>query len=330
MLRNKEFVYYYSVLISLLLIGVIGAFYFNRLAGLLILFLSLMIILIEFIFYRWRYKEIANLSDYLRQISHGHYELDLRDNQEGELSLLKSEIYKVTLRLRESAELLAQEKECLTDAISDISHQLKTPLTSMRIMNDLLSDASLDSNRRVEFTLQIQNQLTRLEWLVSSLLKLSKLETKTVTFKQEDMLMSDFINQVVEPFEIGLEVKEQSLEIFGDDFYLHRDLKWTLEAVTNVLKNAIEHTPVGGKVTITYHDNPIFSEIVISDTGDGIDKEDLPYLFKRFYRGKNPQPGSVGIGLAMAKSIMQQQGGDILVESKQGVGSRFYLKFYKL
>lgn len=329
MWRNKELIYYYSALISLMLVGVIGVYYFNRQAGNWILMISVLVFGLQFLFYKWRYLQIAKLSQHLRQVSLGHYDLDLRDNQEGELSILKSEIYKVTLCLRESAELLENEKLILNDAISDISHQLKTPLTSMRIMNDLLLNPSLDPNRRVEFALQTQNQLSRLEWLVSSLLKLSKLESKTIVFKKDNLLVSKLVHRVVEPFQIGIEIKEQALKIEGEDYQLTADFHWTCEALTNVLKNAIEHTPIGGNITICYSTNPIFNEIIIRNTGKGIDREDLPYLFKRFYRGKNAHSNSVGIGLAMAKSIMLAQGGDITVESEEGIGASFHLKFYK-
>lgn len=330
MWRNKEFVYYSSALISVLLIGIFCAFYLHKMAGIFMIVISFIILILQFLFYKWRYVQIAKLSETLRRISSGDYDLDIRDYEEGELSLLKSEIYKVTLCLRESAELLEKEQAVLTDAISDISHQLKTPLTSMRIMNDLLSDSHLDSNRRDEFTLQIHHQLSRLEWLVSSLLKLSKLETKIVTFKKDPLLISDLIQEVVHPFQVALEVKEQSLELIGKDYELIADYHWTREALTNVFKNAIEHTGMGGKITILYADNPIYSEIIIRDTGSGIAREELPYLFKRFFRGKNAHPDSVGIGLAMAKRIMLSQDGDITVESEEGIGTSFHLKFYKL
>lgn len=330
MSRNKELFYYYSALISLMLIGIIGAWWFDKRAGVLILILSLLSLLLHFFFYRWRYRQIAQLSQALRRISNGDYNLEIRDNAEGELSILKSELYKVTIRLRETADLLQQEKQYLADAISDISHQLKTPLTSMRLMNDLLSDPSLDTETRLNFTSQIYTQLDRLQWLVTSLLKLSKLDTKTAEFHQDQVSVSQLVELASTPFLIALEVKEQTLSIFGEDCYFTGDLHWSIEALTNILKNAIEHTPVGGEIQITYHENPIFTEIVVSDHGEGIDREDLPYIFKRFYRGKNASRDSVGIGLAMAKSIAIEQNGDLSVSSEIGIGSTFHLKFYKV
>ena len=239
-------------------------------------------------------------------------------------------LYKVTLRLKEANELLEQETQYLADAMSDISHQLKTPLTSMRMMNELLADPNLDEQTRLMFISQNKTQLDRLQWLVSSLLKFAKLDTKTADFKQEILSVKTLIQHAIEPLMIPLEIKEQQFIVQGDECKIVGDFHWTVEALTNIFKNAIEHTPVCGTIQVNIQKNPIYTEITIKDNGEGIDKEDLPYLFKRFYRGKNANRDSVGIGLAMAKSIINEQNGDILVESILGVGTTFKLKFYKL
>lgn len=330
MSRNKEFFIFMSIQFILMCLVTIVCLIVNVRLGLFVLGMQVLMWIAFFMYHRWRYIQIAKLSETLRRVSLGHYELEIRDNQEGELSILKSELYKVTLRLKEANELLEQETQYLADAMSDISHQLKTPLTSMRMMNELLADPNLDEQTRLMFISQNKTQLDRLQWLVSSLLKFAKLDTKTADFKQEILSVKTLIQHAIEPLMIPLEIKEQQFIVQGDECKIVGDFQWTVEALTNIFKNAIEHTPVCGTIQVNIQENPIYTEITIKDNGEGIDKEDLPYLFKRFYRGKNANRDSVGIGLAMAKSIINEQNGDILVESILGEGTTFKLKFYKL
>ena len=292
--------------------------------------ISILLIGCTLIFTKWRYREIERLSGYLRQISSGDYTLDVRDNYEGELSILKSDIYKVTRKLAEHGSLLENDKAKLTNAISDISHQLKPPLTSMMVMGDLLQDNRLDETKRTEFTRNIQVQLERMEWLVSSLLKLSKIDAGTITFKKEKVLVADLVRRAVEPLVVPMEIKMQSLHVEGDENATFiGDFNWSAEALINIIKNCVEHTGDGGNISVAYSENALFTEISIRDNGKGISKEDLPYIFKRFYKGKNASEDSVGIGLAMAYSIITSQQGDIKVSSEPGVGSFFQIKFYK-
>lgn len=161
----------------------------------------------------WRYQRIIQLSGYLRKIMAGDTALDVRDNREGDLSILKNEIYKMTRMLSEQQEGLQKDKEKLTDAISDISHQIKTPLTSMTVMADLLSNPNIETEKRHEFTYHIRRQLERMEWLVSSLLKLSKIDAGTTLFSKEKVEVDQLIQEVVAPMEIPVELKEIELEI---------------------------------------------------------------------------------------------------------------------
>lgn len=278
----------------------------------------------------WRYKEMEKLSNYLRQIASGDSTLDVRDNQEGELSILKNDIYKVTLMLTEHRAQLQRDQVKLTDAISDISHQIKTPLTSMMIMADVLHDRKLDESKRAEFTRNIGIQLERMDWLVTSLLKLSKMDAGTILFKKNQVDVSQLIKKAIDPVLIPMDIKEQSLVIEGvQQSSFLGDLNWTAEALINILKNCVEHTPDGGEIFISYTENALYTEIIISDNGKGISKKDLPYIFKRFYKGENAGEDSVGIGLAMAYSIVKAQNGDIEVKSEDGQGTRFQIKFYK-
>lgn len=307
-----------------------AGFLFSIRVALFVLVTSVLLAGCSFIFTRWRYREIEKLSGYLRKISSGDDSLDVRDNQEGELSILKNDIYKVTLMLSEHRSFLEKDKLTLTNALSDISHQLKTPLTSMMVMADLLSDSTLEESKRAEFTQHIRVQLERIEWLVSSLLKLSKIDAGTISFKKDNVVVRDLIQSVVQPVLIPMDIKEQTLSVSGDESVSFTgDLRWTAEALINILKNAVEHTGEGGVISLSFSENPLYTEITIADNGDGIPKEDLPYIFRRFYKGKNASDDSVGIGLAMAYSIITSQQGDLEVRSEKGNGTVFSIKFYK-
>lgn len=330
MFRNREIQLFSLAMAGISLIAATAAAFISQSAAVLVLFTAFLLIGCSLLFTRWRYREIARLSQYLRKINTGNYSLDIRDNQEGELSILKNDIYKVTLMLTEQSTLWQQEKLRLTDVIADISHQLKTPLTSMLVMADLLSDRKLPEAKRSEFTHKIGLQLERIDWLVSSLLKLSKIDAGTAVFKKELVKVPELLEKAIEPLLIPMDIKEQSISLKGEESTSFiGDLKWSQEAFINILKNCIEHTPAGGSIAVSYTENALFTEIVIADNGSGIPKEDLPYIFKRFYKGKNAGDDSVGIGLAMAHSIISSQNGIIEVKSQEGEGTKFMIKFYK-
>ncbi|MEH7346180.1 HAMP domain-containing sensor histidine kinase [Bacillus sp. JJ1532] len=330
MLRNNEVKVLILTLCSISIAAIVAASFISFAAVILVFVTSVLLVGVSLWFTGWRYREIEKLSGYLRQISGGDYSLDVRDNREGELSILKNNIYKVTLMLSSQGTLLEQDKIRLMNAISDISHQLKTPLTSMVMMADLLSEPKLPIEKRTEFTRNIQTQLERIEWLVSSLLKLSKIDAGTVQFKKDQILVEKLIEKALEPMLIPMDIKEQTLSIKGEkNVSFCGDLNWTAEALINILKNCIEHTPNGGTIFISFSENALFTEIVIADNGKGIPKADLPYIFKRFYKGKNAGEDSVGIGLAMAHSIVATQNGAIDVKSEKEKGTQFTIKFYK-
>lgn len=328
-LRNKEIRVLLTLIIGVSIIGVILSSIINPVSGIITFIVAFLIIYLANLFTLRRYKEIEELSGYLRNISNGNYSMDIRDNEEGELSILKNEIYKVTLMLSKQGEFLKKDKEKLADAISDISHQLKTPLTSMMVMIDLLSEENLNLEKRIEFTKNIEMQLERMDWLLTSLLKLSKIDAGTITFKKDKVKVSELIKKAMSPLLIPMELKEQKLIVDGNEnTSFTGDLNWSIEAIVNIVKNCIEHTKNKGVISIFYEENPLYTEIKILDNGSGIEKEDLPYIFKRFYKGKNASAGSVGIGLAMAKSIIVSQNGDISVRSKKNQGTEFSIKFY--
>jgi len=327
MLRNREF---RSFLIALLIAGEVltaVGFVLSPAAGIIAAACSLIFISLCLVYTYQRYVQLRLLCDYLKRINNGDYALDVRDNTEGELSILKNEIYKVTVALRERGETLQREKAALADALSDISHQLKTPLTSMLLMTDLLCDAGLPDEKRLLFTTRMRQQLERLHWLVSALLKISRLDAGTIRFKPQSISARALIEKAVSPLLIPIELKNQTLNIEADECLLTCDAHWTNEALLNVVKNCVEHTPEGGSITIRGEENPLYCQITVTDTGPGIDPADLPHIFTRFYRGKNAADDSVGIGLAMAAAIVKGQGGSIIARSAPGGGSMFIMRF---
>lgn len=301
-----------------------------NLNALLIVVIFVMIFALVIYYFKKIYNDIKDMTDYVYNSSEGrNFEMNNK-NQEGQIGLLKTELLKMTTVLKEKVELLNKEKIFLNDTISDISHQLRTPMTSLIILNDLMYE-DIPKETKIEFLDKIKSQLKRMEWLVKSMLKLSKLEAKVIDFKNEKVNINELIKRSLQPNLIPIELKNINLSINGDkNIYYIGDINWSTEALVNVIKNCVEHTPEGGKLQINYDQNPLYSEIVIKDSGEGIDKNDLPNIFKRFYKGKSStKEDSVGIGLAMAKSIIESQNGDIYVKSEKNKGAEFHIILHK-
>lgn len=318
-----------GIIMTVIVAGLISIF--PNYAVLLVCLLGASITLYAIIFTKLRYNKINELSDYLYRIYTGEYTLDVRDYEEGELSILKSEIYKLTLRMVEQNELLLMDKSYLAEALSDITHQLKTPLTAISMMADLLEADYIDDMKRLEFTKSIRIQVERMRWLVVSLLKMSKLDAKAVELKQESIMLSELIAKSMEAFQIIEELKEIKVYMEGDEEASCKgDFPWLQEAVSNVIKNCFEHTKPQGEIRIQYSQNSLYSQITVADSGEGIDEEDLPHIFERFYKGKNASSDSVGIGLALAKQIVTSHNGSIHIISEKGQGSKFIIKLYEV
>lgn len=330
MFRNKEIARLFWIFLIMGAVGFVILSVIDFLCAVIYLGFIVILALSTLGFTIKRYRQISQLSIYLNRIASGEYGLDLRDNVEGELSALKNDIYKVTVMLAHQADLLQKDKLYLADTLADISHQLKTPLTSMMVMTDLLEQPDLPAEKRREFTGHIRSQLQRMEWLISSLLKLSKLDAGTIRFKKEQVFLPKLIEKATEHLMLLMDVKQQTLVLDGDpQTYFLGDPDWSAEAMTNLIKNCIEHTPSGGTIHIQYESSILATQIIISDTGEGVSKEDLPHIFERFYKGKNSSRDSVGIGLAMAKNIIQRQNGTIEATSEIGKGMTFTIKFYR-
>lgn len=281
-----------------------------------------------YIFNRLRQRAAMNrLCHYLQEIVDGRDTLALPENNESERSILQNQIYKTTVALHQYSMQLQRDKLALADSLSDISHQIKTPLTSLFVLCDLIEDAP--EAQRLDFLQRMRAQLHRIEWMVKALLKMARLDAGAAGLKREHVEVDALIDRALAPMRTPMELKQQTLKLWGEKgLSFDGDFVWTAEALANILKNCVEHTPPGGRISVAYHRNPLYVEIVIADNGVGIDEQDLPNIFTRFYRGKNASDDSVGIGLAMAKAIIEQQGGSIEVRSIPGKGATFVVRLY--
>ena len=275
-------------------------------------------------------KKIENIINYIEEINKKNYNLKIEENTEDELSNLTNELYKITIMLKEQAELSKKDKNVLQRSLEDISHQIKTPLTSISIMLDNLKEnPQMDLHTRQEFIYEISRQIEWINWLVISLLKLSKLDSNTVDFKHEEINAENLINNVIKNLAIPLDIKQQSVIVTGNNETFIGDYNWELEALTNIVKNCIEHTPENKKIYINCEKNNFNTKIVIRDEGNGIDREDIKHIFERFYKGKNSSENSVGIGLELSKSIIEKDNGYILCTSEVGKGTTFEIKYIR-
>lgn len=297
----------------------------------LIIVFSILWIFIIFEYLKRRDRKIHQITQYINEIKNRKYDLDINENSEDELSNLKNELYKITVMLKEESEISKKDKENLKISVEDISHQLKTPLTSITIMLDNLKDnPNMDENTKQKFIFEISKQIDWINWLVISMLKLSKLDANVVQFYEEKINLKQFINEIVKNLEIPIEIKNQQIIIEGDESASFvGDYKWQQEAVTNIIKNCIEHNKENGKIYIKYEENTLFTKIIIKDEGEGIPKEDLKHIFERFYKGQNSSENSVGIGLALAKNIIEKNNGMISCKSEVNEGTEFVIKYMK-
>ena len=328
-MKNKELRNMIIISVAVTVMAAILAMIFLSVGAGLAVFITGTLLSVLFIVYTVnRYKKIEKLNDYLVRVLAENDTDEILDQEEGELSILKTNIYKTTSTLKYQKELLADDKKNLAAALADISHQLKTPLTSMMVMNDLLVDEQ-DEDKRTEFLQTQSSQLDRMNWLIQTLLKLSKLDAGTIVLKREDVLATELVEEAIKPFEIQFDLRNISFESDVSKVNIRCDKNWTVEAIQNIIKNCIEHMDDGGQLFIAVTDTNIFTQLTIKDSGCGIAAEDVPHIFERFYKGKNAGKDSVGIGLALSKSILEEEQAEINVESTEGVGTRFIIKFYK-
>lgn len=269
-------------------------------------------------------KELQSLSEGIRMALDGQ-PFDPRDHKEGALSILKNDIYILANAEQERKKVLAKENEHLAEYLSDISHQLKTPISSVLLMTELMTDAP--EKKQQEFLLQIKKEVRHMEWLVTALLKMAKLDASTARFIKEKISVSDLLSEAHKSVEILLDIRNQSVRLVNN-LSLSCDRKWTAEALINLLKNASECSPENSEILVDCGENPLYDWISVTDAGEGLKKEKLSRLFRKFESSQKED--GYGIGLPLALSIMRAQNGDIEVTpGGKGVGATFFLKFYK-
>ena len=296
------------------------------------LIISIIIILFVYLHYeKNRRKEIKEITKLVERINNSDYQINLNDLTEDELSILKNEIYKTTIILKERAELSHQDKLELKKSLEDISHQLKTPLTSMLIILDnLIDDANMPKKLQEEFIHDLKREVLNINFLVQNLLKLTKFDVNTVKFNRKDILVSNLIKEVMKNTATLSDLKNIVINVKGNkNIKLNIDYNWQIEALTNILKNCLEHSYNNSEVDIEYSENKAYTKIDITDYGVGITKNDLPHIFERFYQSENALNESMGIGLSLAKSIIEKDNGRVFVQSNNHK-TTFTIKYFKV
>lgn len=329
MYKNREILYSICIIIAVTVVSAFICHAFPSLGVFLIIADGLLYGSSFYFVSRYRTRKLRGLSEFLRRAQNKLPALEVSDQSEGEFSVLKSEIYKLLTKLHSQAELLEQEKKYLADTISDISHQLKTPMTSMNVMIDLLKDESLPASKRLEFTRVLRRQMSRMEWLLSAMLTMSRLDAGAILMKKENIRVSDLIANASEHLLIPMEIHGQHMVTEGNlEASFQGDLYWSSEAVSNILKNCMEHTHEGGTITVHIGESSLYTSVSIKDQGGGISEKDLPHIFERFYKGENASSDSVGIGLSLARQLIEKQNGTLTLTSVYGQYTVFKIKFY--
>ena len=299
--------------------------------NLVIVMLALALAGVIFFYLSRRQMRIQGICGYMEELVRGNYGLDIQDNGDDELSGLKNEVYKLTVFFREQAGRAAANRRALADSVADISHQLKTPLTSVTVLVDnLVDNEDMDDDTRRRFLTEISAQLSGVSWLVATLLKLSRLDAGVVELENKPLQMKELTEEVCSRLELTAEWRQVELyQEIPEDIGISGDAQWLMEAILNVVKNAVEHSEIGGRVELKAEQNDVYTLLTVHNRGEVISQEEQKHLFERFYRGQSAGKDSVGIGLALAREILKQQNGYITVESGKEQGTIFSLKFLK-
>lgn len=294
-----------------------------------LLALEIMVIVVTLISYSKKNKVINGIVNHVKELNKKNYTLEIEEQGESELSILKSELYKITVMLKEESENAKDEKVCLSKAVEDISHQLKTPLTSIRILLDNLEETDMDRELQKECIRDISKQIENMNFLTLTLLKLARFDAGVITMKKESISAQEMFFKIKNDLAILLELKNQKLMIDKKDIELFGDYSWQIEAFTNIIKNCSEHSKVGATIEVHFHETPFYSKIQIVDHGEGISKKDIKHIFERFYKSSNASQDSIGIGLSLAKTIIEANNGYITCKSEEDIGTTFEIKYAK-
>lgn len=328
MFRNKEVRRFAVVFCIITVLAAAAGFAIGTAAGVLALVLSAAFGAAFFAFTKARYQRLAHLADEIDLVLHDEDRLCLAESEEGELSILQSEITKMTLRIGEQNRALTREKAHLAESLADIAHQLRTPLTAANLVLSLLKKAP--ETERPALLRENEALFAQMDWLLTALLKLSRLDAGIAAFQIERTAVQTLVRTAARPLAIALDLHDIALQVeIPPTAVLPCDPGWLTEALQNLLKNCMESTGDHGVIAIRCADNPLFTEITLHDSGPGFAKEDLPHLFDRFYRGKNAGATGYGIGLALCKSIVTRQGGTIMAKNDPHGGAVFSLHFPK-
>ena len=331
-LRSPEIRATFFCQLGAVVTGFVGCLFFSVPAAFVLLGVSAVVVLIQFVLLSKRGEKLSKLCGDIDDILRGMDKADLSEYREGELSILSDEIRKMTVRLREQNSTLYKDRQFMKEALEDMSHQLRTPLTAMLLVLGMLREPELSGQQRSEHIRELYRLLSRMQWMLETLLGLSRLEAGTVEFKAEEIPVRELINEALEPLSISIELKNITLhtEIEGSPVF-RADRRYCTEAVVNVLKNCIEHTPEGGIIRISAAENSIYTGITVTDSGSGIPELELPRIFERFYRGNSYSgfgKNGYGIGLAFARKIITLQNGSLTVKNAPPMGAEFEIRMY--
>ena len=306
-------------------------FYRNLIINsIVLLVISIVIFLLIFFYDKKEKRELDKIIDYLKELNRGNYDLKIDLNSEGFLSILKNEIYTTTVMLREMASREYLDKITLKENLANISHQLKTPLTSISILVDNLCDEEVDKKTELEFLNDIKRQVDNINYLVIVLLKLSRFDANVITFKKDNINVKKLILECMKNLDVIREVKNINIHVSGaNDVEFIGDYKWESEAISNIIKNAIEHTLNDKNIYISFKDKSIYTEIIIEDEGLGMSEKEKNRIFERFYKGSSTNSNNFGIGLSLAKEIITKDNGKIIVKSEVNKGTKFIIRYYK-
>ena len=327
LLQNVEFRRRSLLLLTVSVIACAVGFVIQPACGFLTLAVCLFFLLYYLVTSLRRDRQMEQLSQCIDQALYGRDGALLSACQEGELAILQTQLQKLLVKLRQSSARDQEDKAFLRDSIADISHQLRTPMTSLNLIAAMLPEVGADSVRQRELQQQLNQLLQRIDWLVDALLNLAKIDAGTAYFRRNTLDAAQVLRQAAEPLEIALEIREITLQVTGSGSYTG-DGAWSAEALGNILKNCMEHVPQGGKILVEISQTPLYTQLCLQDTGPGFAPDDLPHLFERFYKGHNAADNSFGIGLALAQRIISAQNGTIRAQNAPEGGALFTVRFY--